>query len=169
MEQPTKKTIQNWVGMITSNMALIAGVLSMVWNVYAKPSIEQICDDRINQWKNDSLKMYVHREIATKKHGFRMQVVEAFEKNNKIEIDPDDVAVLFSTTFRWTDSLQKFDRVLKPMLTREMETFDVGLKVNRKSNDVEYLHTDGRIYFPSYDTKVGKYYIVKNGKQIWCH
>ena len=158
--------IQHWISMLTANMAIIGALATIVWQGYAKPIVETVADDRIEQWKHDSLHDIVAKEIHSN-GGFRSAIANELGKKG-YQVDKSDIPVLFVDAYVWTDSLKSFDRFIKPMLKKELRQFDVGLKVDRLTDDVEYLHTDGRTYFPSFDPDTQKWYILINGAIIWC-
>lgn len=160
-------TIGKFLTLIVANLGLISVLATMAWVTYADPLVRASAKDEIEQWKKDSLNIIVAREIKNRGGGFKTHTSHELKKRG-YDVEPEDLPSTFASTYAWIDSLKLFDKVIKPMLMDELKYHDVGLKVERFSMDVEYLHTDGRTYFPSKDPLTGNWYIVKNGTSIWC-
>lgn len=167
MQTPqNSKSIQHWISMITTNLAIIGAFATLVWNGYAKPIVESVADEQIQKWKRDSLHEIVAKEIHST-GGFRGALEMEFNRQG-YQIRKDEIPSKFVDAYVWTDSLKLFDKVIKPMLVQEMREYDVGLKVDKYTGETRYLHTDGRTYFPSYDNENQEWYILINGTIVWC-
>ena len=160
-------TIGKFITLIVANLSIVGVMGTMVWTTYADPLVRHSARDEIEQWKKDSLVIIVDRAIIARGGGFKRQTSHELSKRGH-SVDPDDLPSAFADTYAWIDSLKLFDKIIKPMLIDELKYYDVGLKVQRFSMDVEYLHTDGRTYFPSYSSENKKWYILKNGTTFWC-
>jgi hypothetical protein len=140
------KTIQDLI----KNQAIFAFIITTLWLAYAEPRIEEMIHDNTKH-----------------KIGTKGLIVKELDKLGK-KVAAEDVPQEIATGIVWRDSLQMFDQILKPMLLDQYNTVDVGLKVHKRTKNIYYLHTDGKIYYPSKDTNGFYYFMTQNGQTSYC-
>jgi hypothetical protein len=129
---------------IIAHQGTMIFIVTTLWYAYAVPDINSRIDERYNS------------------NGL------GGELTNKFKIDRPHLADKIYEGIAWTDSLKVMYRTIYPMLLDNYRTYDVGVKVNKLTKSVSYLHTDGVMYVPSYDETYQRWYFVKNGKTYWC-
>lgn len=111
---------------------------------------------------NEGYKQFYHTEGGTKD-----KIAHELSKQTGREIDAEDVPRLIADGIVWKDSLKLFDKALKPMLLKELNTIDVGLKYDNIRQELYYIHTDGKKYYPYL---LSGWYAFTNpyGEQEYC-
>lgn len=130
---------------ILKNQAIFSFVVVTVWLAYAEPRIHEM----------------IAEDVANRKGGL------GSELTNKFDIKRENVADKLHEGIIWVDSLKLMYRTIYPMLQEEYRTYDIGIKVDKGSSEVRYLHTDGKIYYPYL---VNNWYVFTNqqGVQEYC-
>ena len=131
---------------ILKNQSLFAVIITTCWLAYAEPRIHEI----------------IKEDVAQRKGGL------GSELTNKFDIKRENVADKLHEGIVWVDSLKLMYRTIYPMLQEEYRTFDVGLKVDKFTKEVRYVHIDGRTYYPSIDTNGFYYFMNTSGRSEYC-
>ena len=136
----------NTITDILKNQAIFAFIVSTCWLAYAEPRIHEI----------------IKEDVAKRKGGL------GSELSSKFDIKRESVADKLHEGIIWVDSLKLMHSTIYPMLLEEYRTIDVGLKVDKFSSEVRYLHIDGRTYYPSVDTNGFYYFMNTRGRSEYC-
>jgi len=133
-----------WIAGIIGSLGTIAGGV----NWYVDYRIEEYLKDRKGGFRTE-----LSKETGLEEH----QIPRAFGE-------------MYRDLHGIAGSIDTFSKHLLPMLIKEKNTIDVGLKVNKITGELTYINTDGRNYIPVYSAEQRKYYIVfSNGMSEWCY
>lgn len=106
----------------------------------------------------------VHKEIdeylQERKGGFRHEIMQELDRQGRFIKKEDLPEVWVRDHVIVNDSIEKFRKNFLPMLIEEKKYHDVGLKVNKLTAKIMYLHTDGEVYRAFQDANTGLYYFI---------
>lgn len=126
-----------------------------------------VMKSKIEPYISEQVEVGINRYYDSRKGSLSYKLAE------EMSVEREDVPKALGKMYLDFDTISKdwllFHRHILPMLKYEAENYDVGLKVDKFSGRVMYLHTDGRIYraFQDPDSKL-YFFNDDDNKNQWC-
>ena len=99
----------------------------------------------------------------SRRGGFRTEL------SKQTGLTKEQIPGAFAQMYHMMDSMEVMGKRFMPLLIEAKSQVDVGIKVNRVTDRVSYLHVNGRIYRAFRDNSTQHYYFINEAEeQEWC-